>query len=351
MDKHNTVGMDMGDKKNVYVVIDSEGELIERGTVANTKPDLVRVFGKMDSCVIAIEAGTHSSWVGRELESLGHRVLVGNPRKLRMIWKSDKKDDLRDAEMLGRIARLDPTLLHPIHHRSLSAQTDLSVLKGREMMVRTRTKLIAHIRGTTKSAGGRIPSCSPEVFHKRAPDQLPDGLGDILSPLFKCLETLHDQIAEMDRKIDVLCRDKYPKTERLRAVQGVGAITSLAFLLTLDDCTRLKKSRQVGTFLGLTPKRDQSGEVDKQLGITKAGNVYMRKLLVGSAQYILGPFAQDCDLRRAGLRIAERGGKNAKRRAVVAVARKLSVLLHKLWVSGTEYDPFFNEPERREQAA
>ena len=159
------------------------------------------------------------------------------------------------------------------------------------------------------------------------------------------------KIKKFDKQIEHICTEQYPETELLRGIKGVGPLTALAFILTLEDPTRFDKSRQVGCFLGLTPRRDQSGETDKQLRITKAGNPYLRRLLVGSAQYILGPFGEDCNLRKFGLRLASRGGKNAKRRAVVAVARKLAVLMHRLWQHGLIYDPFYNPQQRLAKAA
>jgi transposase len=139
--------------------------------------------------------------------------------------------------------------------------------------------------------------------------------------------------------IEEACREVYPETAPLLDVNGVGALTALAFVLTVEEPGRFRSSRAVGAYFGLRPRRDQSGDVDKQLPVTKAGDRMVRKLLVQNAQYILGPFGKDSDLRRWGLKLAERGGKNAKRKAVVAVARKLAVLLHRLWVTGEVYEP------------
>jgi len=150
---------------------------------------------------------------------------------------------------------------------------------------------------------------------------------------------LSDCIQEYDKKIEKLAREKYGHTALLRQVKGVGPITALAYVLTLENPKRFVKSRDVGPYLGLVPRQEDSGESQPQLGISKAGDTMVRKLLVGSAQYILGPFGPDTDLRRYGVRLCERGGKNAKKRAAVAVARKLAVLLHCLWVSGEVYEP------------
>ena len=202
-----------------------------------------------------------------------------------------------------------------------------------------------------KSTGNRISSCGAEVFHGRLLEEMPAELRPALEPVMKSIEDLTRRIRHYDKVLGQLCSEKYPETAGLRAINGVGPITSLAFILTIEESSRFDKSRAVGPYLGLVPKRDKSGEVDKQLRITKAGNEYLRRLLVGSSQYILGPFGPDCDLRRFGLKLAERGGKNAKRRAVIAVARKLGVMMHQLWKSDAVYDPFFQDNRKQKKAA
>ena len=352
MDRSITVGLDMGDKQHRICKLQGEREVVGRDMVANTVEAVRGYFEKLPPCRIGMEAGTHSGWVSRILEELGHEVLVGHPRKLRMIWKSHQKDDNRDAEMLARIARFDPELLHPIRHRGEEAQRDLDVIKAREKLVKVRGMLITHVRGVVKGIGKRITKCSAETFHLRLGEEMPEELAGALRPLMETIAELTQRIRGYERELNRLCREKYPETEGLREIAGVGPITALAFVLTLEESSRFEKSRSVGAFVGLVPKRDQSGETDKQLRITKAGDGYLRRLLVGSAHYILGHFGPDCELRRFGLRLAERGGKNAKKRAVVAVARKLAVVLHHLWRSGAVYDPFYhNNTKRRGELA
>jgi len=351
MEKRITIGLDMGDRNHSVCVLDADGGVKARATLANTAAALQKYFGALPSCRIALEAGTHSGWISRLLEGMGHEVLVGNPRKLRVIWDSDEKTDERDAEMLARIARFDPHLLHPIHPRGQAAHTDLAVIKARDMLVKTRSMLIAHARGAVKTMGQRISTCSAEVFHRRLLEEMPSELRPALEPVMKSIEDLTTRIRHYDQLLQKLCEQSYPETEGLRAISGVGPITALAYVLTLEERSRFAKSRDVGPFLGLVPKRDQSGQTDRQLHVTKAGDAYVRRLLVGSAQYILGPFGPDCDLRRFGLKVAERGGKNAKRRAVVAVARKLAVLMHRLWTSGKAYDPCYSQTRKGSQTA
>ncbi len=341
--KDIVIGIDLGDKKNSVCVLDKDGNIVETVEVTNTRQAITKYFNKYknEKVLAVIEAGMHSAWVSLLIEEMGHRVLVGNPRKLRAIWAGENKTDTRDAEMLARIGRFDTKLLYPIKHRSRDAQADFAMIKARDAIVRVRANLVNYVRSAVKGMGLRIKSSSTESFHKRAMEEIPDELKPALEPLIRTIREQTDEIKGYDREIDLLCKNKYDETLLLRRISGIGPLTALAYVLTIEDPTRFKKSRMVGAFIGLTPKRDQSGETDKQLRITKAGNDYLRRLLVGSSQYIMGPFAKDCALRRFGMQIAARGGKNAKRRAVIAVARKLACLMHRLWTTGEIYDPFY----------
>lgn len=335
------VGLDLGDKYSYVTVIDQEGDLIEETRLRTTKSALRRKFSGLPSSRVALEVGPHSRWSSQLIEDLGHEVLVANARKLRAIYDNPRKGDKADAETLARLARLDPKLLSPIHHRSPEAQADLAVIRSRDALVRSRTLLINHARGSVKAAGARLPSCSAASFHHKSREAVPEALAPALLPIADTVGSLTEQIKDHDRQIERLCEERYPETKLLMQISGVGPLTALTFILTLEDPRRFKKSRQVGPALGLVPKRDQSGDKDPQLRITKSGNVYLRQLLVNAAHYVLGPFGPDCDLRRWGLKLVERGGKYTKKRAAVAVARKLAVLMHRLWKTGEKYDPFY----------
>jgi transposase len=334
--------MDLGDKNHEVCVLNQEGQVVDRFTVGNTRKQLQKVFPRYAGALVAIETGTHSAWISRELKTLGCRVLVGNPRKLRVIWACSQKTDVKDAEMLARIARFDRQLLYPIHHRSQQAQIDLEQIKARDLLVRLRTDLINHVRSVVKAVGERLPSCSAACFHKRAETYMPECLRMALMPLVEQIDSLSQQIHEYDHTLEQLALTTYPQTACLRQIQGVGLITSLAFILTLESPDRFDKSRAIGPYLGLTPRRDQSGSSDRQLRISKAGNVYLRRLLVSCAQFILGRHGQECDLRRYGERLMARGGRVAKKKAVVAVSRKLAILLHRLWLTGEVYKPLYD---------
>lgn len=339
MEKNITIGMDLGDRNHEVCVLDAEGVVRERAQVDNTASQIQKFFGGRERCRIAIEAGTHSGWISRQLEELGYKVIVAQPRAVRAIWSRDRKNDASDAEMLARLLRADPELLRPIKHRSEKAQSDLLLIKARDGLVQMRTKLINQVRGLGKSMGHRFPACDSRYFAARAKADLPGHLYEALGSLLEVIEDLNRRIKTYDVKVTRLAHREYPDTKYLESVPGVGALTALAYVLTIDDPHRFRRSREVGPYLGLVPKQDQSGSRDKQLRITKSGDGYMRRLLVGSAQCILKKSGPDCQLRDRGLRIAARGGKNARKRAAVAVARSLSVLLHKLWVSKTVFDP------------
>lgn len=345
------IGVDVSDRKSCWVGIDERGEVSGRGTVRTRGPELEAWAVSVPRTVIAIEAGPHSPWISRLLARAGHEVIVGNPAKIPSISRSRAKTDWRDAEQLARLARFDRTMLHEIHHRSEQAQRDLQVIRTRDAAVDARRKLVNHVRATVKAHGELVPSCSTRTFVNRTRAVVSPELVAIVAPVLSALEVLSAAIRTYDREIETLATTRYPETRWLTQIRGVGALTALAYVLVLERASRFSSSRMVGPYLGLTPAKDQSGDSDPQKGISKEGDRLMRRLLVQSAHYILGPFGVDSDLRRHGLAIAGRGGKNAKKRAAVAVARKLAVLLHRLWISHDEYVPLFNHRNPLSHAA
>ena len=342
------MGIDLGDVTSHYVVQNVAGEAVESGKVATTREGLSKHFDGVARRRFIVEAGTHSNWVRVHLEGMGHEVIVANPRHIPGITRSTQKSDPKDAEKLAMYGRVDPRILHPIQHRSLETQQDRAVLRGREAMVQARTQLINCARGLAKSVGERLPKCDAEQFPARVREQLPAGLRTSILPLVEAVEKLSGQVEKLDETMKGM-EEKYAETRRLKQVWGVGRQTALCFVLALEDAERLDKSRAAGVVVGLGPKKGQSGGRDPQLGISKTGDRQLRWLLVECAQRILSNRAPDSDLRRWGLKLCNRGGKSAKKRAIVAVARRLAVLLHKLWRSGDTYDPFYNS--KRETAA
>ena len=339
-----TVGVDLGDKWSSYCVLGLDGEKLTEGELGTTQQDFAEFFQSLAAARVVMEVGTHSAWAREVVAGCGHEVLVANPRQMERPKRRKRKNDRIDAHKLARVGRVDPQSLFPIEHRSTEVRQDLVALRARDALVAVRTELINTTRGLVKGLGGRLPKCSSRSFPHKVADVLPAKVREVLLPLVRLVETLNGCIEVYDERIEKLATEKYAHTELLQQVKGVGALTSLAYVLTLEDPGRFAKSRDVGPYLGLVPKQEDSGDRQPQLRITKMGDVMLRRLLVGSAHYILGPFGPDTDLRRYGLRVCERGGKNAKKRAVVAVARKLAVLLHRLWVSGEVYEPLHHAP-------
>lgn len=336
-----TIGIDLGDVWSHYCTLNQDGEVVDRGRFRTTPKGIDTWFTDVPYARVAMEAGTHSIWISEQLQELGHEVIVANVRELRAISHSDRKSDQVDAEKLARYARLDPEILRPIAHRTVEQQQALTLIRARDLLVRLRTAAVNAVRGLTKACGHRMPASTTSCFAKRSQAAMPPGLAQALGPVLEQIAEMTLKIKYYDRKIQELGRTEYPESQALLKVHGVGPITALTFVLTLGSKERFKQSRDVGCYLGLRPKRSQSGDRDPQLRITKAGNVYLRTLLIECANHILRPHGKDSALRQWGLHLASRGGKQARNKSVVAVARKLAVLLHRLWTTQEPYMPFY----------
>lgn len=336
-----TIGIDLGDVWSHYCTLNQDGEVVDRGRFRTTPKAIERWFMDVPPARVAMEAGTHSIWISEQLQELGHEVIVANVRELRAISHSDRKSYQVDAEKLARYARLDPEILRPIAHRTVEQQEALTLIRARNLVVRLRTAAVNGVRGLTKSSGHRMPASTTSTFAKRSLVVMPPGLAQALRPVVEQIAEMTLKIKQYDRQIQQLGQTQYPETQALLKVHGVGHLMALTFVLTLGSKERFKQSRDVGCYLGLRPRRSQSGDRDPQLGITKAGNTYLRSLLIECANHILRPHGRDSSLRQWGLHLASRGGKQARNKAVVAVARKLAILLHHLWTTQAAYMPFY----------
>jgi transposase len=335
-----TTGIDLGDVWSHYCTLNQDGGVVDRGRLRTTAKSIEKCFKNLPSMRVAMEAGVHSIWITEQLEELGHEVIVANVRELRAISHSDRKSDKVDAEKLARYARLDPEILRPIAHRTVEQQEALTLIRAREVLVRLRTAAVNAVRGLTKACGYRMPASSTECFAQRGRAAMPPRLKLALGPVLEQIREMTLKIKQYDREIQRMTENEYAETQPLLTIYGVGYLTALTFVLTLGDKQRFARSRDVGCYLGLRPRRSQSGEHDPQLGITKAGNSYLRSLLIECANHILRPQGKDSALRQWGLNLAARGGKRAKNKAIVAVARKLAILLHHLWNTQESYIPF-----------
>jgi transposase len=332
-----TIGIDLGDKMSRYLILNQEGLEVEEGSFRNHADSIAKHFGKRGRARVAMEVGTQSAWIAREFSKLGHEVIVANARELKWITSSDVKNDRNDARKLARLARADRNLLAPVEHRTVEQQAELAVIRARDALVRSRSLLVNAARSMAKGFGLRLPASITHTFGARALAGLAEHLREALSGLLEQIDALGVKIRDYDRRIAEGAA-KHPEMQRLASVPGVGTLTAATFVLTLGRRERFAHSRDVGSFLGLRPRQRQSGERDPQLGISKSGDKYLRKLLVQCAHHILGHWGKDSALRQWGLTKGD--GSSSKKRAVIAVARKLAVLLHRLWTTGENFKPF-----------
>lgn len=335
-----TVGLDLGDRSTCYCILDESGEVVSEGAVPTTRAGLESMFGKMAASRVALEVGTHSPWISRYVAEFGHEVIVANAHKVKLITESVRKNDRMDARQLARLARVEPQLLSPIRHRGEQVQVDLAMIRARAELMEARTQLINSARGLVKPMGERLASCDADQVGLKLAEGLKEEARRVVEPLLKMVEAISTQIGQYDEQIAKIA-ERYPEEKLLQQVYGVGRLIALTYVLTLENAERFAHSRDVGPYLGLTRKQRDSGDSEPELGISKSGDGLLRSLLVQGAHCILRKGAPDSDLREWGLGKAK-GGKRAKKRAVVAVARKLAVLLHHLWVTGEVYDPQYN---------
>ena len=355
--KSLVVGIDLGDRSSTYTVRSRDAqEILLRGSVATEATGILSEFQQFQPQTFILETGTHARWMGQLLEAMGHEVVVANARKLKLISENNTKSDKVDPDLLSSLGCMNPEWLHPVYQRSQAAHNDLTMVKAREVMVKTRTEMINFVRGTVKAFGCRIRKCDSEHFLDVAKEEVPKAMQPALSGMLELLAELNERIYEYDCHIEHLGQGRYQEQTRwVMQVNGVGPITALTFVLTIEDPGRFESSRDVGPYLGLIPSKRQSGKRDPQMGISKAGDELLRKLLVNCAHHILGYRGEDSDLRRWGLKLVEDGLKAgmqaARSRAATAVARKLAVLVHALWVKKEKYEPLRNSQAAKPAAA
>jgi transposase len=345
-----TVGIDIGDRFSRYCIVSSRGATLIEGKLATKREELSVTFkGFAKTTAMAMEAGTHSPWISRYLESLGFDPIVGNPRRLALISQTKRKNDKVDAQKLAMLAQTNARLLYPIQHRGEQAQADLAAIRGREELVRLRTSLINCARGQAKAAGSRLESCDADAVKAEMADQVPGMFRETVKRMLATAELVTEQIKAADQQIHQIAK-RYPEIQLVTEIWGVGQLTALAFMLAIDDKDRFEKSREVGPYLGIVPGQDQSGQTDHPQRITKEGDRLVRWLLVQCAHCILRKDAPDCDLKRWGLKKLDdqvkAGRKPNKKKVLVAVARKLAVLMHRLWTNGEVYDPLYNAKQQ-----
>ncbi len=334
-----SIGVDLSIDTAVACAVDRDGSVVETWTLPLRPQELRRDFEGREPTVVVLEATTVSSWVARLLEELGHEVLVCNARRLKLIASSTLKTDKLDAEVLGRLARLsqlDPALVHPVTVRSRETQLQRSELKARDQLVAMRTQAINFVRSVLRSDALPVPRCAAQDFATKIDmEMLPADVRRVIEPLVDTIGDLSRRVAAISQRVTEMAA-QIPGVERLTTIDGVGTLTAVAFALCLEDPKRFRQSRDVGPFLGLTPRLRQSGDQELRGPITKQGDPAMRRLLVQAALCLLRT-KRDSALKTWAVGVGDRRGK---KKGIVALARKLAVVMHRMWITGEEYQPF-----------
>jgi transposase len=333
-----TTGLDLASKKTYQYTVDPGGKCLGKGYVPTTREDLKLLLDGPPRRVV-LEACGSTRWVAHLCEELGHEVIIANPRKFHLISKSERKNDARDARLLAETGQLQPHHLHPVRLRGDDCQRVRVLMAARRQLVDQRVALVNFVRGQMRTLGVSLPPCSTRVFADRTRGLIPQELSAALVPLLDQIKLLGQNLDQYDAMVEELGESRFHDAHVVRQIPGVGPLLSLAFVTTLESPEHFKSSRDVGAWVGLTPKQRQTGGRDPQMRITKCGDKELRRLLVAGATWILGPFGPDCDLRRFGERIRARGDQTSKAKARIAVARKLAVVMHRLWTTGEVYEP------------
>jgi transposase len=350
----NYYGIDIHTRKSNYCALDESGEEIGTANFLTTKKAFTHHFGKIDKAKIAIEAGAHSHWIAELLKELGHDVVVANPRRVGLIAKNREKDDQTDAELLARLVRTDPRLLHGTHTRSAENLILRGMIKSRSTLVECRTKLINSVRGIVKPFGIVIPRCNSEQFHEVAINYEPISSGNVKAVIAAMLVQIGSLTKEIDFQTKAIEGIEFddPTITRFKTVPGIGNLIALAYVAYIDDPNRFGRSEQVGKYLGLSSGRRFSGGGGHTLGITKEGDPQMRALMLQAA-YAFMRSKKDSELKQWTVQLmARKGGKDsreAKKKTATALARKLGVLLHRIWITGEKFEPFYHT--KRKEAA
>lgn len=347
MYNNTTIGMDLGNKVHKIIGLNEHGKEVLRCEVENTKAAVEAFFKEHADATIAMETGTCCRWVSKLARLHCHDAIVGNARKLRAIWQSKQKNDWNDAHMIAALARASRELFHPVMLRDDEHHDLYQLIQLRDISVRQRTQTINAIRGMCKAAGDFVRKCDAQGLFRHL-EYIPETQAWKFRPLIERLGAIAENIQQYDWLIQDYA-DAHFKTQvaLLRTIPGVGLITSCMFVALIQDPKNFGNPRDAGCYFGLTAGQDQSGDKDAPMHVTKAGNTQMRKLLVTAANYILRDSSPDSAIKRYGQRICARGGKIARRKAKIAIARKLSVVMMSMLQSGESYrdERVSNEPK------
>jgi transposase len=342
------IGIDVHKRESQICILSAEGELIEQ-RIHTDRERFTEVLGKRPRARILIEASTESEWVARCLEGLGHEVVVADPNFASMYATRSRrvKTDRRDARTLAEACQLGA--YRRAHRTSDERRHMKAQLAVREVMVRTRAKYISLIQALLGREGWRVGTGSSARFGARVDKlELREGLKAEVAPLLELMTHLNEQIERADTAMEEVSHTD-AQMDRLLTMPSIGPVTAAAFVATIDDAKRFGGAHQVQAYLGLVPSEMSSGEKQRRGRITKVGNARVRWLLVQAAiSTIRLRKPQTQVLRLWAERIAVRRGK---RRAAVALARRIAGILYAMMRDGTRYVPKIAAPEAAQATA
>jgi transposase len=331
------VGLDVSLKLTAICIVDGTGKIVREGTVASN-PEAIAAFIRSHAphvVRIGLETGATSTWLWTELDKMYLPIICIDARHAKAALKMQiNKSDRKDAFGIARIMQCG--WYKEVRVKGLDSHAIKALLVSRALLVKIKRDLENQIRGLLKNLGLVIGRAKMNVFSVRVSELTEDRpeLAAVVEPLLKTREAVERQIVDLDRKVMRLARND-ADVRRLMTAPGVGAITALCFLATIDDPTRFRRSRSVGAYVGLTTRRYASGEIDWTGRISKCGDKMLRSYLYEAANVLLTRVAKWSTLKAWGIRLAKRKGL---RKAKVAVARKLAVILHRMWLDSTEFN-------------
>jgi transposase len=330
------VGLDVSLKQTAICIVDQTGKIVREGVVASD-PEAIVAFIKSHAphaARVGLETGATSTRLWTELNKLGLPVICIDARHAKAALKMQiNKSDRNDAVGIARIMQCG--WYKEVRVKDLDSHAIKALVVSRALLVKIKRDLENQIRGLLKNFGLVIGRAKMNVFAVRAAElvEARPELADAIEPLLKAREAIGQQVADLDRKVLRLARNN-AQVRRFMTAPGVGPITALCFLATIDDPTRFRRSRSVGAYAGLTTQRYASGEIDWTGRISKCGDKMLRSYLYEAANVLLTRVAKWSALKSWGMRVAKR---SSLRKAKVAVARKLAVILHRMWIDGTEF--------------
>jgi len=330
------VGIDVSLEDSSVCVMDRTGQILREAKVPSEPAALLHFLGDLDHPVmlLGMEAGPLSQWLHAGLAAAGIEVVLMETRQVRAALSAmPVKTDRRDARGLAQLLRMG--WFRPVHCKSASAQEVRALLTARKLVQKKMLDIELGLRGVLRGFGLRLGKISKGRFAERVRDLTRGNpmLEQVTEAMLRARDALWTEMTALDKRARDLAREE-TTCRRLMTVPGVGALTALTFTSAVDDPTRFRSSKRVGAHFGLAPRKHQSGETDITGGITKAGDGMVRSMLYEAAQVMLTRTQSFSRLRAWGLRIAQRRGLG---RAIVAVARKLATVLHRMWLDGTDF--------------